>query len=285
MSSKVAIVTDSTCGIPDRYLEGLPIHVLPLQVIWGETTYQEGIDITPAEFYHALSNTKVTPTTSQVTPGAFMKLYEQLINEGYDILSIHISSRLSGTIDSAIQARANFPSAHIEIVDSLVTSMALGFQVLQIARMAKSGASLQECKQAALQLPERSGATFVVSTLEFLHRGGRIGGASAFLGTALDLKPILELKEGRIEAVERVRTKSKALKRTIELVQSKLNGHKKIHLACLNANAPTEAQILLDEVTKALPAEVVVETVFSEVSPVIGTHTGPGTVGLAFLFE
>jgi len=285
MSSKVAIVTDSTAGIPSSLLADLPIYSLPLQVIWGETIYQDGIDITPAEFYHALANSKVMPTTSQVTPAAFIHLYEKLLSEGCEILSIHISSKLSGTIDSATQAKANFPGAPIEIFDSKAASMALGFQALAAARLAKNGATLQECLQAIIEMPDRSGATFVVDTLEFLHRGGRIGGAAAFLGTALNLKPILELRDGRIEAAEKVRTKSKAIQRTIQLVQRKLEGYKKVHLACLNANAPTEAQILLDEVCKMLPAEVIVETVAADVSPVIGTHTGPGTVGLAYLFE
>jgi DegV family protein with EDD domain len=285
MSSKVAIVTDSTAGIPANLMEGLPIYTLPLQVIWGETIYQDGIDITPAEFYQALANAKVMPSTSQVTPIAFIKLYEQLLSEGYEILNILISAKLSGTIDSATQAKAHFPGATIEIFDSKAASMALGFQVLYAARMVKDGASLKEVLQAIEKLPEKSGATFVVDTLEFLHRGGRIGGAAAFLGNAFDLKPILELRDGRIEAAEKVRTKKKAILRTIQLVQRKLDGYEKVHLACLNANAPTEAQMLLDEVCKTLSDQCIFETVAADVSPVIGTHTGPGTVGLAYMFE
>jgi len=282
--SKVAIVTDSTAYIPEEITKDLQITSVPLQVIWGEQIYRDGIDIQPAEFYTRLKDSKVMPSTSQATPSGFMEAYSTLLEQGYDeILSVHLSSKLSGTLDSATQALEHFPGAKIELVDSLSTSMAMGFPVLLAARAAAQGATLQECKTIAERACKQSGVYFVVSTLEFLRRGGRIGGAQAFLGTALNLKPILELRDGKIEAVERVRTTGKAIDRLLDLVEEKIAGRTPLHLASLHANAPTEASILLERAITRFGESVVKESLTSPISPVLGTHAGPGTVGLAFL--
>jgi DegV family protein with EDD domain len=281
--SKVAIVTDSTSYIPDEMRRGLPIHSLPLQVIWGEKVYLDNVDIHPHEFYDRLQSAKVMPTTSQVTPVAFQKLYGQLLEEGYDIFSMHISGKLSGTLDSAHQARDNYPGANIVLFDTLTTAMALGFQSLMVARAAAEGASLKECTELAEQARANSEVYFVVSTLDFLRRGGRIGGAAAFLGNAFNLKPILTVKDGRIEAVEKVRTMSKALDRLADIVEQRIGDRKPIRLATLHANSKNEATALLDRIRQRFGTTDVTDAVLSEVSPVIGTHTGPGTVGVAFL--
>lgn len=281
--SKVAVVTDSTAYIPKNMLEGLLVYTVPLQVVWGEETYRDGIDIQPLEFYTRLRTARVMPTTSQPSPEAFRQVYTTLLEQGYDIISIHISAKLSGTLDSAIQARQMLGSEHIELIDSKVTSMALGYLVLTVARAAAQGASLDECKALAYRALDTVGAVFVVSTLEFLHRGGRIGGAAAFLGTALNLKPLLELRDGRVEAVERVRTMRKALERLEELLDERLGTRSPLRLACLHANAPEEAALLMERLKNKYPAERLAEIVMAEVSPVIGTHTGPGTVGVAFM--
>jgi DegV family protein with EDD domain len=281
--AKVAIVTDSTTYFPDEMLRGLPVYIAPLQVIWGNEIYQDRIDIQPGDFYTRLKTAKVMPTTSQATPANFDELYGRLSGEGYDILSIHISSKLSGTLDSAAQARQHYPKARIELFDSETAAMALGYQVLAAARAAAEGATLNECLELARQAKEKTNVFFVVSTLEFLHRGGRIGGASAFVGTALNLKPILTLVDGRVEAVEKVRTMSKALDRLTELVDKGIGSARPVHLATLHANAPQEAQDLLKRVRDKFGVSDVHDAVVSEVSPVIGTHTGPGTVGLAYM--
>lgn len=281
--SKVAIVTDSTVDLPASMTHGYPIYSVPLQVIWDGQTYRDRIDIQPDEFYSRLQNSKTTPTTSQATPAAFTELYSQLIEEGYSILSIHISSKLSGTLDSASQARENFPGAKIELVDSKATSLAMGFPVMAIARLAAQGASLQDCLALAGRAVDQSGVLFLVNTLEFLRRGGRIGGAAAFLGTALNLKPILELRDGRIEAVERVRTFNKATDRLIALFQDRVGSRRPVQIAALHANAPQEAQELLKRVQECFPDGEIGDTVITPLSPVLGTHTGPGCVGLAFM--
>lgn len=282
--NKVMIVTDSTANIPLDLLDGYPIVSVPLQVIWGNEILRDGIDIEAGDFYKRLSVDKVLPSTSQVTPEEFKKMYGRLIDEGYDILSMHISGKLSGTLDSAIQAKNTFSNANIELFDTNSTSMAMGFQVLSAARMAQTGATLKECKAVAEQAVQKTGVYFVLSTLEFLHRGGRIGGAQAFMGTMLNLKPILELKDGRIEPVERVRTLSKAVDRLLDLVEARIaNEPGPIRLCAVHANAPDDGNALLEKAVKRFPNSLVTDTVLSTVSPVLGTHAGPGALGLAFM--
>lgn len=282
--NKVMVVTDSTSTIPAEMLNGHPIEVLPLQVIWEHKVYRDGIDIQPKEFYERLAIDKIMPSTSQTTPEEFKAVYERLLDEGYDILSIHISSKLSGTMDSAIQAKREFPGARIELIDSLSTSMALGFQVLSVARMASIGASLNECASVAVEATKHTGVYFALNTLEFLHRGGRIGGAAAFMGTMLNLKPLLELRDGRIEAVERVRTFNKTVDRLLDLVEAKLKNEKgPIRLAVIHANEEEKAQKLLHRASHRFSKTVVTDAVITAVSPVLGTHTGPGALGIAFM--
>lgn len=282
--NKVMIVTDSTSNIPAQLMNGNPIKVLPLQVIWDHKVFKDGVDIQPMEFYQRLATDKVLPSTSQTTPEEFKTTYAQLIEHGYDILSIHISSKLSGTMDSAIQAKRAFPGANIELVDSFSTSMAMGFQVLSAARMASIGANLAECKSVAQEATKHTGVYFALNTLEFLHRGGRIGGAAAFMGTMLNLKPLLELRDGRIEAVERVRTFNKTVDRLLDLVETRLKNEKgPIRLAVIHANEPGKADQLLERAIKRFSNTVVTDAVISTVSPVLGTHTGPGALGLAFM--
>ncbi len=278
--SKVAIVTDSTATIPADLRQQYDIHVLPQVLIWGEETLLDGVDIQPDEFYRRLEKDPVHPKTSQVTPAAFNQIYSQLLENDREILAILVSRKLSGTIESATQALEFFPGASIEIVDSQSVAMALGFQVLATARAVEEGASLQEAKALAEKAAPHTGVVFAVDTLEYLHRGGRIGGGARFLGTALNIKPILEVLDGKIEAVERVRTRKKSLNRLVELIEERVGGRQPVRLATLHANAAEEARILLDETSQRLDA---VESVFTEVSPVVGTHAGPGTVGLAFM--
>lgn len=278
--SKVAIVTDSTVNLPQSVIKDYPITVAPQILIWDEKTYQDGIDIQPAAFYTRLKTSKSMPSSSQVSPITMRDTITNLLNDGFEVLAIMISSHLSGTISSAIMAKEMLPDKPVELVDSLTTSMAMGFQVLTAARAAKNGASLLECKAIAEKARDLTGVYFVVDTLEFLHRGGRIGGASRLLGTALNLKPILTVEGGKIEPVARVRTQKKAFEKLLDLVGEKLENSTMARVSVLHANAASEADQVMSEVVQRFhPAE----TVMTEVSPVIGTHTGPGTVGIAYL--
>jgi DegV family protein with EDD domain len=278
--TKVALVTDSTANIPDEYLDQYNIRVAPQILVWGDEIYQDGVDIQSTEFFERLSTAKVMPTTSQASPQSFHNIYQELLEQDHSILTVLISKELSGTLASARQARDDFPGTPIEIIDSRTTAMAMGYIVLLAARAADKGASLQECKALAEAARDNTGVLFTVDTLEFLHRGGRIGGGARLLGTALNLKPILEVRGGQVEAVERIRTRKKSLNRVIELVEARIAGRQPARIATLHANAPVAAQQLLEEANQRLNA---VESIFTEVSPVIGNHAGPGTVGLTFL--
>ena len=280
--SNIAIVTDSTAYIPSDLVQKHNLTVTPQVLIWGEETYQDGVDIQPDEFYSRLRTSKVMPSTSQVSPATMKSTFEGLIEKGFDVLGIFLSSKLSGTIQSAIQAKDMIEKAKdkITIVDSNSVAMALGFQVLTVARAIKDGANLDDALAVAEKTRACTGVYFAVDTLEFLHRGGRIGGAKRFLGTALNVKPVLAVQDGRVEAVEQIRTKAKAINRVIDLVSEQCQGKSPIRLATLHANAPDEARELLERAAQQMGP---VETIFSEVSPVIGTHAGPGTVGLAYM--
>ncbi|MBU2609562.1 MAG: DegV family protein [Chloroflexi bacterium] len=280
--SKVAVVTDSTAYIPPDLVKKHNITVAPQILIWGDETFQDGVDIMPDEFYRRLSTAKVMPTTSQVSPAALKTIFEKLLDEGYDVQGIFVSNKISGTIQSALQARDMLPKAKdkISIVDSLSIAMAMGFIALNVARAAEDGAKLAECQKLAEKAIGHVGIFFAVETLEFLRRGGRIGGAQALLGTALNIKPVLEVRDGRVESVEKVRTKSKAMDRVVELVVEKVAGRTPVRLATLHANAEKDAKTLLEGAVAQLHP---VETIFAGVSPVVGTHAGPGTVGLAYM--
>jgi DegV family protein with EDD domain len=279
---KVAIVTDSTAYLPNDVLKQYSISVTPQILIWGNDTYQDGVDIQPDEFYKKLATAKVMPTTSQVAIVTMKTVFEKLLEEGYDVLGIFLSAKLSGTMQSATQAREMLPkaAAKIALVDSNTTAMAMGFHVLAAARSASSGAGLVECQGIAEEAQKHTGVYFVVDTLEFLRRGGRIGGAQAMLGSALNLKPLLELRDGRIESVEKVRTKGKAVNRMIDLVVERVAGRNPVRLATLHANAEEEAKAALQTAASRLDP---VEQILASVSPVIGSHAGPGTVGLAYM--
>ncbi len=280
--SKVAVVTDSTAYIPEELVKKHNITVVPLILLWGHEAFEDGVDIQPSEFYTRLSTAKIMPTTSQATIPAMNSAFESLVEKGYDVVGIFISSKLSGTVQSAIQGREMMlkGAEKVAIVDSLSTAMAMGFQVLAVARAAEAGESLRECVKLAEKAREHIGVYFAVDTLEFLHRGGRIGGAQAFLGAALNIKPILSLVDGRVDSVDKVRTRSKVLDRVVDLVVEKAAGRGPVRLATLHANAEADARALLATASARLNP---VETVFSSVSPVIGAHTGPGTVGLAYM--
>jgi DegV family protein with EDD domain len=280
--AKVIVITDSTAYIPEDILAKYNIKSIPQVLIWGEETYRDGIDIQPDDFYKRLETAKQMPSTSQISPMTMKVEFEKYLDEGYQICGVFVSSKLSGTIQSALQALDMMDKRRnkIEIIDSKSTAMAMGFQVIEVAKAALKGASLKKCKQLAEAVIGKTGVLFVVDTLEFLHRGGRIGGAQRLLGTALKFKPILELRDGRIEPIEKVRTKGKAYTRLVEILVERIGEASNIHLASLNANSESDANLLLSKVIEQIKP---VETITSIVSPVVGTHAGPGTVGIAYM--
>jgi len=280
--SKVALVTDSTAYIPKELREKYPISVVPQVVIWENVSYEDDVTMTPEQFYTRLRNTKVMPSTSQVSVVNMHRAFSTLIEQGCEVLGLFVSSKLSGTLQSAMLARDELTSGKdkVEILDSETTAMALGFQVLAVARAAVDGATMADCKALAEKSRALTGVYLTVETLEFLHRQGRIGGAQRFLGTALNLKPILAVEGGRVEPVDRVRTRGKALDRVVEIVAEKCAGKSPVRIATLHADSPNDAKILLDKIT---PIVNPIETVYAAVSPAVGANAGPGTVGLAYM--
>ncbi len=278
--SRTAIITDSTAYIPDDFVRSNSLTILPLTVIWEGKTYRDGVDIKPDEFYKRLKTAKEMPSTSQVTPQMFADAYKELLDQDYSILAITISEALSGTFASSQEALESFPGAPITIVDSRTTAVAECMVVMAVAEAIKAGASYQEAVDLARETSNKVRITFAVDTLEFLHRGGRIGGGSRFLGTMLNFKPILEVVDGKIEAVERVRTRNKSISRLIELAEERIADNGPVRLAVLHAACEAEAKDLLARVTERIPNE---RPLFTEITPVIGTHTGPGTIGLSWL--
>jgi DegV family protein with EDD domain len=278
---KVAIVTDSTTAIPDSIARDHNLTVVPLNLIWDGKSYLDGIEITPAEFYERLVKSDSIPTTSQPSVGMFADAYTKLIDQGYDILTIVISTKLSGTYQSAIQAAEGFPKHRITVIDSLQGSMPLSIAVLMTAQAAQRGATLLECTNLANDICQRVRTLFIVDTLEFLHKGGRIGGAARLIGTALKMKPILEIKDGSIDSYEKVRTFKKATERVFEVAESELGKQGTIeYLGIVTANASEVGDEFL---TLAHQRFHVRNEFVGLISPVIGAHVGPGTVGFVYL--
>jgi DegV family protein with EDD domain len=284
--TRTAIVTDSSADLPAGLLDGKPVFLIPLQISWNDETYLDGVDIQPVKFYERLKTSHNLPTTSQPSPGAFHSLYRRLLEQGFHVLSIHISAGLSGTFNSALQAKKMLiHDAPVEVVDSQTGSIALGLQVLNLAESALRGASLQECKNLAESARHNACIFFVLDTLEYLRRSGRVGGASAFLGTLLHIKPILETRQGIIEVVDKARSMKKALGRVLEILDKRLVKARSVSLAVVHANTPHKAQDFLDQAVQHFSHLDITNAFCANVSPALATHTGPSGLGLAYLFE
>ena len=278
----IKIVTDSGSGMTPEVARQFGVTVVPLYVHFGTETFREGVDLELDEFLSRLKSAPQLPTTSQPSAGDFMQVYKPLIAEGSEVISIHLSSKLSGTVASANTACEMLPGAGIHVVDSQFISASQLTMVLEAARMAHAGRSVQAILDRLKQIIAGAHIYFVVDTLEYLQKGGRLGKAQALLGTALQMKPILALEEGVVEAKERIRTKSKAVARLRELVMHHTEGCSRVYLGILHAAALDEAQRLeADLLSQLKPFEISM----GEVGPVIATHTGPGVVGVAFYAE
>lgn len=280
-NERVAVVTDSTACIPDEALKGLDIPVIPLWLIWDDDRYRDGVDISPEAFYRRLQERDTIPSTSQPSVGEFIDFFQRVAREKETdtIVGTFISSKISGTVDSAEAAAAQLPELNITVIDSLSTSMGLGFMALAAARGAAAGDPLGEVVAAANDVRQRLTVLFTVDTLEYLHKGGRIGGAKRFLGTMLSIKPLLHLNEGCVEPMCQIRTKQRALAEMLDRAEERLNGNSMAEVAVIDVGARQESEMVAQDVK----ARFHVSTIYhAPVSPVIGTHAGPGTIGLGF---
>jgi len=275
----IKVVTDSTAYLPQDVVEQRDIRVIPLNVLFGTKSYHEGVDIGYDQFYRMLAEADELPTTSQPAPGDFLAVYSELVEAGHEVISIHISSGISGTVDSALQAQKMLPDPdRVSVVDSLSASIGLELIVRAALDAIDAGKSRSEIVPSLEQLSEQLRIYFVVNTLEYLHKGGRIGGASALLGTMLQFKPILFLKDGKIEPFGKVRTKRKAVTRLLDIIEEQVGTQSIGKVGVTHALVPDEAEALVQELRQRLDCN---DCYVSQTGPVIGTHTGPGLLGIA----
>ncbi|HMN15393.1 MAG TPA: DegV family protein [Bellilinea sp.] len=278
---KVAIVTDGACSLSPARGEELGIHIAPVYVTFGDKTYRAGVDLDDAEFYKLLKASKRLPTTAQPTATDFVNLYNKLADEVDEIITIVISHHMSATIQSAEMANEQFHQIPVHIVDSESVSLGLGMITLAAAKAAEQGQDAQSILKLVDDIKKRLNVIFTVKTLEYLHKGGRIGGGTAFLGSALDIKPILYISNGRIEPLEKQRTRKRSVSRLIELMQKEV-GNQPVHVAILHGNVPEEVEQFEHSIRNEFNC---VELLTSDMGPVIGVHAGPGTLGLVFYTE
>lgn len=275
MSRHVAIVTDSTAYLPARAMERHGITAVPLTVVLGDQALEEGTEISARSLAQALQKRR-SVTTSRPSPEQFARTYREVAASGATgIVSLHLSAELSGTYDAAVLAAREAP-VPVRVVDTGMLAMALGFCALAAAETAEAGGTMDEAVTAAEKRAAGTAAYFYVDTLDYLRRGGRIGAAQALLGSALAVKPLLQLHGGRIEPLEKVRTASKAIARLEEIVAERA-GRAQVDIAVHHLAAPDRAQALADRLRARVPG--LAELHVSEVGAVIGAHTGPGLLG------
>jgi DegV family protein with EDD domain len=275
----IKIVTDSTAYLPESIIREHDIRVVPLYVHFGEEAFKEGVELSHEEFYARLKEAPELPTTSQPSAGEFHQVFKELVDAGHEIVTLTISSKLSGTWNSAMAATEMLPDAGVSIIDTLSTAVGLHLMLDAATGAIAAGATRQEVVDQIEEIKKRICLFLVVDTLEYLAKGGRIGNAKAFMGTLLKVKPILALQDGVIEPIEQVRSKRKALTRMLELVEGHLgaNGHQ-ARIGLANALVPEEARAYGRQVQSRLGCP---EPFVSDLGPVIGTHTGPGVIAIA----
>jgi len=274
----VAVITDSTAYLPSVLVEGYGIQVVPLYVVLPGHSGREGLDVAPEDVARALSVRGQTVSTSRPTPGDFLAAYRRALDEGADqLVSVHLSGELSGTSDAARLAASQVGEHLVTVVDSRSAAMGCGFPVLAAARSAAAGADAAEVADTARRTAAETSTFFVVDTLEHLRRGGRIGAAAAVLGSALAVKPILHVKDGRVVPLEKVRTAARANSRLVQRAVEAA-GEGPVSVAVHHLAAGERAERLATELRERLPA--LRELHVSELGAAIGAHVGPGAVGV-----
>ena len=275
----IKVVTDSTSDLPADVAESLGIEVVPLNVHFGSDVYKDRVNLMPDTFYDKLINGDVLPTTSQPSVGEFIDVYERLGSDADGIVTVHISEKLSGTMNSARQAsqQAN-ADCPIEVVDTFQVSMGVGICAMEAAEVANSGGDMNQVILAARNAVTRSQCFFMLETLEFLQKGGRIGKAQALIGNLLKIRPMLILQEGEVHPLGRERTRRKGIAKLVDTVEelAPISG-----LAVMYSTGPDEAQTLAQNVSKFMIEGR--EPMMLQIGPVIGTYAGPDTLGIALI--
>jgi DegV family protein with EDD domain len=276
---KTAIVTDSTAYIPKEIRERLNIKMIPLSVIFGGEVYQEEVEITAADFYEEVKNRGELPTTSQPSVGKFVELFEGLSKEFDAVISVHLSSGISGTYNGAVSAGQMVDNIDIYAFDSEVSCMVQGFYAIEAAELAAEGKTPEEIITRLNEVKKSIQAYFMVDDLSHLQRGGRLSGAQALIGSLLQVKPILQFVDKLIVPFEKIRTRKKAINRIYELFDEVACAGDPMRAVIIHANRPDEAQQMKEELEAKYPH---VEYSISYFGPVIGTHLGEGAMGLGW---
>lgn len=272
----VKIVTDSTCDVPPHLMKELDITVVPVYTVFGDKSYRDRVDINDDEFYYKLTHDSIHPTTSVPTPKDFADVYNRLAEQTDEIVSIHLTSKESGTYNAAVLGKQLVTrKCRIEVIDSLSVSLGCGLLVLEAAREAKAGASLERVSELVRQAVPKVHLLILVDTLKYVVRGGRLSKAHGIIGAVIKVKPMLTLKEGDLSLVGVARTKAKAVERLFEFAKS-FSNVKEIAVAYTTTN--DEAKALGDRVKEALPS---VPLYITRVGSALGTHAGPGAMGIA----
>jgi len=276
---KIAIVTDSSAYIPEEVLKGLDVTVIPLWLIWEGENLKDGVDIDPPEFYRRLKTAKSLPTTSQLPPADFVKLFQEKSEIVDAIVAILLSSKISGTYESAVVAKNQLSDLKIRVVDSASSSMGLGFSVLAAANAAARGESVDEVVLAAEEMRDKIHFFFMVDTLEYLHRSGRINIAERLMGSLLKVKPLLQFKDGLIQSLASERTMGKAIGRMLDVIEERLVGKEMVQAAVVDIDCPERGDRVAQMIKERFSPESIIR---SEVSPLVGNVVGPGAFGVAF---
>ena len=273
------IVADTICGLPPALARQLGIPLVPQVINFGTESFREGVDMDHAAFMARLRAGPDLPKTAAPYPGDFIEVFQDLTQGGESLVCVHPSADVSGTVRSAELARQDFPGADIRIIDTRTIAGPLGSLVLEADKLAKAGASAAEVEASVRAMAARARIYFMVDTLEFLRRGGRIGGAQALMGTILQIKPILTFVNGRVDQFEKERTKKRALARIKEVMMTEAARGPDAHLTIMHTGAPEEAAALAEEFKAAVGTD---EALITELVPAVVTHAGPGTLGIGF---
>lgn len=278
---RIALVTDSTCDLPKGIVEQYGVHVVPLNVIFGDENLLDGVDLNPEQFFQKLQISPYHPSTSQPAPGDFAVVYDRLRQEYDHIISVHLSAGLSGTHQSAEMARDMFPDVDITVIDTRAASIGLGWIVLLCARAIEEGKPLAEVLRICRAASEQQHILLTVESLEWLHRNGRIGKASVLLGSLLNVRPILHVEDGVVAPYDKIRGKTeKVMSRMVQAMQEFVATGQPVYLGVVHAERPELAQALAQLVGDTYQVK---ETLITTVGAVIGVNTGPGTLGLVLV--